>query len=497
MYIVDKNTMRRAEELAVGQGCGWFDLMQNAGRSAAAFIQQTEAVADKTVIILCGKGNNGGDGFVLAKELSLKGAEVTVVLTHGAAATDTAKKAFDSMPDDICVIDICNCISLLENSMFDIVVDAVFGTGYNGNKPTQELEELFQAVGCVDYAIDLPSLIACDNGEGWQYALPARYTLTFAARKLCHILPHSADKCGEVVVLDIGIPNDLLLEAGANITEIKAPLFTETRKKTSYKNDYGVALSVCGSYGMSGAAIISAKAALRSGIGILKLACVEENYTACAISVPEAVLIPCKSQGKTYSTNAIDTLKEQLKTSDALLVGCGMGISEDAKAVVKELLLNTRVPTVLDADGINLIVSDIELLKDVKAPLVLTPHSGEMARLLKVTSAEIEKNRLKYAAEFSKEYGVYTVLKGANTIVAHPDGELSVNIIGNAGMATAGSGDMLAGLLVALLAGGNPVPAAVKVAVWLHSAAGDAARDKLGERAMLPTDMIEELHRFL
>lgn len=497
MYIVDKNTMRRAEELAVEQGCDWFDLMQNAGKAAAGFIQGTKAVAGKTVLILCGKGNNGGDGFVIAKELSFWGAEVTVVLTHGAPVTDIAKTAFDGMPDDVRVVDIVKGISLFENTPFDMVIDAVFGTGYNGSKPTQELQRLFEAVGYIDFAIDLPSLIACDSGEGWQYAMSARYTLTFAAKKLCHILPRSADKCGEVVVLDIGIPPVLLLKAGAKITEINAPLFIEKRKKTSCKNDYGVALSICGSYGMSGAAIISAKAALRSGVGILRLACVEENYTACAIAVPEAVLVPCKSQGKTYSITAVDTLKEQLKTADAMLIGCGLGISEDAKQLVKELLLNSSVPTVLDADGINLIASDIELLKDVKAPLVLTPHPGEMARLLKTTPAEVEKNRLKYAADFAKEYGVYTVLKGANTIVAGPDGEISVNVIGNAGMATAGSGDMLAGILVALLAGGNPVPAAVKAAVWLHSAAGDAARDRLGERAMLPTDMIEELPQLL
>lgn len=497
MYIVDKTTMRRAEEIAVEGGCEWYALMQNAGKAAAEFISSTEDVAAKSVAILCGKGNNGGDGFVIAKELSLRGAKVTVVLTHGQPATDIAKKAFCSMPDEVEVLGIAEGITRFRSGRFDIVIDAVFGTGYNGNKPDGEIEKLFDAVGFTDYAIDLPSLIACDTGEGWQYAMSATHTLTFGALKLCHILPHSSDRCGEVTCLDIGIPPIMLKEAGATITSIKPPLFIEKRKKTSCKNDYGVALSVCGSYGMSGAAIISAKAALRSGIGILKLACVEQNYTALAISVPEVVLIPCKSQGITYSIDAINTLKEQLNTADALLIGCGFGVSEEAKAVVKELLLSTRVPTVLDADGINLIAPDIELLKDVKAPLVLTPHPGEMARLLCTTSAEIEKNRLKYAADFAKEYGVYTVLKGANTIVASPDGDISVNLIGNAGMATAGSGDMLAGITVALLAGGNSVLSAVKAAVWLHSAAGDAAKNRLGERAMLPTDMIEELPRFL
>jgi NAD(P)H-hydrate epimerase len=338
--------------------------------------------------------------------------------------------------------------------------------------------------------------MACDTGKGWQYALPTKNTLTFGGRKFCHVLPHSADKCGRVQVLDIGISTENLKKAGATITEILPPVF-EKRAKTSHKNDYGIGLSVCGSYGMPGAAIISARAALRAGIGVLKLACIEENYIPCAVSTPEAVLIPCKSWGKTYSLENAETLKEQLKTAHALLIGCGLGISEDAKGLVKELLLSTQVPTVLDADGINLIASDIELLKDVKAPLVLTPHAGEMARLLKTTSAQIEQNRIEIAADFSKKYGVYTVLKGANTIAATPRGDLSVNVMGNPGMATAGSGDMLAGIMLALLSQGMAVSDAVKGAVWLHSAAGDRAVNRLGERAMLPTDMIEELHHFL
>lgn len=495
MYVADKNTVRRAEGLTVERGGDWFTLMQNAGKAAAGVITAENNVAGKTVLILCGKGNNGGDGFIIAKELSFAGAEVTVVLTQGAPATEIARQAFDGMPGEVKVVDMDTAVLLCAKQSFDITVDAVFGTGFSG-VPDDDLKKLFSEVSISDFAIDIPSGLYCDTGEGAENALPTRHTVTFAAYKPCHILPAARNICSEVTCVDIGISHGILELAGATVTVIEKPL-PRLRDKNSFKNTYGTALSVCGSYGMPGAAIISAKAALRSGVGILKLACVEENYTACAVSLPEAVLLPCPTRGKTYSSESADALKEALKTADALLIGCGMGISEDARTLVKELLKTTTVPTVLDADGINLIASDIELLKDVKAPLILTPHPGEMARLMGTSPKDIESDRLGIAAGFAKKFGLYLVLKGSNTIVASPSGELSVNLTGNPGMATAGSGDMLAGIILALLAKGFDPCVAAKSAVWYHSAAGDAAKARLGEESMLPTDMIEELYRSL
>lgn len=279
------------------------------------------------------------------------------------------------------------------------------------------------------------------------------------------------------------------------IKVIEKPNFKK-REKNSHKGSFGTALSVTGSYGMPGAAIISGKAALRSGVGILKLATLEENYTAAAVALPEAVLIPLKGRGGTFSAENLEKLKVELANCSALLIGCGMGKSEDAKILVKELLQTSRVPTVLDADGINNIADDIEFIKQVKAPLILTPHPGEMARLLGCEVKTVEADRMVVAERFAKEYGVYLCLKGAETIVATPDGKLYVNQIGNPGMATAGSGDMLAGIMLALAASGKEVLEAVTGAVWLHSAAGDVTVEELSENSMLPTDMIERLHLF-
>ena len=248
---------------------------------------------------------------------------------------------------------------------------------------------------------------------------------------------------------------------------------------------------------MPGAAILAAKAALKSGVGILKAAVLKENYAALAVSVPEAVLIPLKSSGKTFGKRSVKPLLAELKKVDALLIGCGLGVSKGSRFLVEKLLKETSVPTVLDADGINILSSRINLLKEVKADLILTPHSGEMARLLGITPKEVEENRIEIATTFAKENGVCLVLKGANTIVADKFGNVWVNLIGNSGMATAGSGDCLAGIILALLAGGLSVSGAAKGAVWLHSAAGDSAKELFGETAMLPTDIINELHKFL
>ncbi|MBO5852765.1 MAG: NAD(P)H-hydrate dehydratase [Clostridia bacterium] len=497
MYVVDKATMCNAERLAQKGGTNLYTLMLNAGNAAADYIAEHTDIKAKRVLILCGKGNNGGDGFVVARRLALY-CYVTVALVCGEASTDIAKKAFDSMGDRerIAVVDIDSCIQLITNDGFDIVIDAVFGTGYNGEAPTGKLKELLSVVGKSDFALDIPSGLCCDTGRGSDTALKTKVTLTFGAKKLCQVLPFSADICSEVVVLPIGINQGDFKNAGAYIQENEKPVL-KCRPKTCHKNSFGTALSVCGSYGMSGAAVISGMAALRSGVGILKAATIKENYSVMATSLPEAVLIPLKSRGKTYSGKEIKVLKEHLKTASALLVGCGLSQSSDITKIVSALLLASTVPTVLDADGINAVSNDIELLRKVKAPIILTPHPKEMARLIKTDTKTVEENRFKTATEFSAKYGVYTILKGANTIIASPNGEVAVNTNGNAGMATAGSGDMLSGILLALLANGLEPFSAAKAAVWLHAAAGDAAKETYGESAMLPSDMINLLHKFL
>ncbi len=280
---------------------------------------------------------------------------------------------------------------------------------------------------------------------------------------------------------------------GADKVKVIGRPTLKKRRPDAHKGVFGTALSVCSSYGMVGASILSSRAALRCGLGIMKTACVEENYSAVAAGLPESVLVPCASKDGRYSKEALPTLKKHLKTADALLIGCGLSVSVDTAYIVRELATASKVPVVIDADGINCVADSIEFIKQMKAPLILTPHSAEMARLCGCTVAEVEADREGICRSFAKENGIYLVLKGHRTLVATPDGRLFVNKTGNSGMATGGSGDMLSGMILSFLAQGYTPDKAALFGVRLHGEAGDRAARRKSRTAILPSDMIEEL----
>ncbi len=280
--------------------------------------------------------------------------------------------------------------------------------------------------------------------------------------------------------------------ASFEVKYTERPIFKK-RDKNTHKGSYKTALSVTGSYGMSGASVMSSMAALRCGLGILKAAVIPENYEVLGRSVPEAVLVPSESIGGHYSRRAVHKLKESLKGAAAVLIGCGMGNCSDTAYLTRELALSSSVPVIIDADGINSVAGDIEFIKQMKAPLIFTPHPREMSRLCGKTVSEIEADRIGTARAFATENKVYLVLKGAATVIATPSGEIFINKTGNAGMATGGSGDVLSGIMLTLTAQAEDLTEAVTSAVWLHGAAGDKAAEKTGEASLLPRDIIEAL----
>ena len=496
MKIITKETMKNAEAAAVRSGLGYLRLMENAGTAAARVIRQTVSPEGKTAAILCGSGNNGGDGFVIARKLLENGAEPVVILASGEPHTKEAAEMLSRLSDSVTVYDGAKLSSAALRAVesADIIVDAIFGTGLS-----RQIEgfaaELIRAANkseAVRFAVDIPSGVECDTGKLLGESFKADYTVTFEAMKPCHILPPANEFCGRVNAVAIGIDQSII-NALPVVAETIDSAVIKPRHKNDHKGTFGTALSVTGSYGMSGAAVISGLAALRCGVGIMKTACINENYPVIAAAVPESVLVPCASSDGKYSKAALPILKNQLKTASALLIGCGLGVSCDTAFITRELALSSSVPVIIDADGINAVAPDIEFTEQMKAPLIMTPHPKEMARLCKTTVAEIQADRIGIARRFSTERGVYLVLKGANTVVATPDGEVYVNMSGNAGMAVGGSGDMLSGMTLSLLAQGYPVKEAVCTAVKLHGDAGDRARDRLGEISLLPRDMIEEL----
>lgn len=264
------------------------------------------------------------------------------------------------------------------------------------------------------------------------------------------------------------------------------------RPDDSNKGTLGSLLCICGSYGMAGAAIMAGKAALRCGIGLLKIAVPKSIYPVCATNILESVYYPLEetSNGVISSKNT-DFLLEMCEKSSAVVIGCGLSVCDDTKNLVQSVITNCEKPLVIDADALNCICNKPEILKNLKAPAIITPHPGEMARLLHSTPKTVNSNRENTAIDFAKKFGVVTVLKGAGTIIASPDGEVYINHTGNSGMATGGSGDVLSGIIGSLLAqGASPINAAA-AGVFLHGTIGDLAAKKLGKISMLPTDMID------
>ena len=265
------------------------------------------------------------------------------------------------------------------------------------------------------------------------------------------------------------------------------------RNKNSHKGTFGTAVLICGSYGMAGAAVLAGKAALRSGVGIAKIILPDKIYDIVARQIPEAVFVPLKtSSDGTLCCEDIPKICEHIKNADSVLFGCGIGMSRDNAEILNNLINEVRCPFIIDADGINLLSQNIDIIKQAAAPIVLTPHPGEMSRLTGKSIGEIEANRIKTARDFADKYGAVTVLKGAETVVATRSNTY-LNTIGNAGMATGGSGDTLSGILAAFLAREGDMDFAVTSAVWVHSAAGDKAAERLSLTSMLPSDIIDEL----
>mgnify|MGYP002512630120 CR=1 FL=1 len=335
-------------------------------------------------------------------------------------------------------------------------------------------------------AVDIPSGVFGDGGRD-ETSFVADFTVTFIAYKPCFFLPETVDLFGEVKLLDIGVP---VIDYAYSI--ITAPHIRK-RPKNSHKGTYGTALLLCGSYGMCGAEVLAARAALRSGVGLVKAIVCDKNYTAFCQSVPEAVTIPVPTLTDGTPEVFDRTILSATSSSNALLLGCGLGSSDEAKRIVKNALLISKIPVIVDADGINAIASDINILRKTKAPVILTPHPKEMSRMTGLSVAEIERNRMKIAKKFAIDYGCILVLKGANTVVAAPDGRVFINNIGNPGMATGGSGDVLSGIIASFVSQGMDTFKSAIAGVYIHGLAGDDVTEKYSMMGNTPTLMLNEL----
>lgn len=483
MKILTVEQLKAAERDAVSSGVLSFsDLMKTAAGKSAEYLIENFSLNKAEVFVVCGNGNNGGDGIVLADLLKKTGCSVSVLFPFGKPDTFPAKEFLG------CLDDIDEAQDIPEKC--DLLVDAVFGIGLNRALDDFAADVIRKMNRCdaKKVAIDVPSGCFAD-GKGEGTAFRADITLTFIALKPCFFLPPFNAYCGKVELIDIGVKSPehayMTIERPKEIV----------RPKNSHKGTFGTVLTFTGSYGMCGASVLSSKAALVSGAGMVKSFVCDKNYSAFTCALPEAVTIPCE----TFASGAMaiygDQLKKELPFADSIIIGCGLGRTNEAVNLVKAILEMSCHPVVLDADGINAVCGNIELLRKTKASVILTPHPGEMARLLRVPTDEIEKNRPEFAKRVAVTYGVVVVLKGANTVVASPDGKVFFNTTGNPGMATGGSGDVLAGVIAARLALGENAVDATCNGVWLHGFAADQALLKYSMAGLLPSDIIAELKK--
>jgi NAD(P)H-hydrate epimerase len=505
MIFMTREQMRRYDEVAIEKyGVPGPVLMENAGRGATRVV--IEAARDRSgpITIVCGKGNNGGDGFVIARHLINMGRLASVLLLGrreelvGDARTNADILA--SMQGPITELDSGRDVKTLPGQLKGsaVVVDAIFGTGLE-REVTGLYSKAIQAINEVQapvVAVDLPSGLDADTGRPLGVAVRADATATFACLKRGLVIHPGVDFAGEVSVVDIGAPARIVQEVGFDgqvLEEGDIRACFQPRERNVHKGTYGHLLVVAGSPGKSGAAIMAGFAALRAGAGLVTLAVPGELMPAIeAAKPPEVMLEPLlDTLDSEVDETALTRLDELLADKTAVVVGPGCGLTESMGKLLEALVTRTSAPLVVDADGITLLSRLPATILDGRGrPIVLTPHPGEMSRLLWKSAAEIQEERIPLAREYARAKKVHLVLKGARTVIASPTGDVWVNPTGNPGMASGGTGDVLTGMIGGLLAQGLRTEDGVAAGVFLHGLAGDRAVQETGERALVAGDLM-------
>ena len=497
LKVCTAEEMRNIDRKAIDGGIPGIVLMENAGiRCVDELLKKFKDIKGLKVGIFSGKGNNGGDGFVIARHLLRLGASVDVFTVLGREFSGDAKISFDMLLGTDCTVMDNTEFPEYEIPMYDIVIDAIFGTGMKGGVEG-DVTDIIEAINRnakFIMSVDVPSGINSDTGEVLGACIKADMTVTFQCYKRGLLLYPGADYAGEIKCVDICIPKNI-------VSDIKTSIIDESFSKSvfpkrcnnSQKGDYGKVLIIAGSEGMSGAAYLAGEAAIRSGSGLVTVACPSEINSVLEAKTTEVMTYPLKSQNGAISKEAIPELLEILPRFDAVLFGPGLGRSEDVEAVLKAVVKECEVPLIIDADGLFALCKNEDIISECKCSLILTPHEMEMSRLTGYDVDYIAENRLDISRQFSEENGVTLILKGHHTAVTSLDGMQYINIKGNSGMATAGSGDVLAGICVSLSARGVTEDEASALAVFIHSLAGDIAAEKCGENGVVATGILENI----
>jgi len=494
--------MRRLDRHAIAElGIPGATLMENAGRGAAESIIAAlpELGAPRRgarVVVVCGKGGNGGDGFVVARWLKRRGALPSVLLAFPPAEIggDARLKLEEMRRSGIRPLRLADgAASALARA--HVVVDALLGTGSRGSPEGSVARaiELINASGRPVVALDIPSGMSADGGAPAGPAIRAALTLAFAGLKRGLVTAPGDELAGRVSVVPIGVPDGevargvttFLLEASDVAPHVPR------RPRAAHKGTYGHLLLVAGSLGKTGAAALAAAAAMRSGSGLVTVATPVSQQPVVASLVVEAMTEPLpETPARTLALKARDVIVELAAPRDAVAIGPGIGLDEETQQLVRSLIQELRKPLAADADALTALAGHLEALRAAPSVRCLTPHPGEMARMLGARVDDVQRDRIETAREFATRYRVYVVLKGARSVIGTPDGRVFVNPSGNPGMASGGTGDVLTGMLGAFLARGMEPGAALQSSVYLHGSAGDIAAERVGEEALIARDVV-------
>lgn len=497
MILVNAYQMRDVDRITIDDyGLSGFILMERAGVSVSDRICSL-INKDSKIIVVCGKGNNGGDGIVVSREMTNRGYDTVCYLF---AKPDELKE--DSFfhykiakKYDVDIREGEDFFADIKNLKNPVIVDAIFGTGLSKDVDGI-LENLIDEINSIDatvFSIDIPSGVCSDTGFALKTSIDADYTVTFGLAKIGHFLNEGLIRRGKLFIEDIGMPRQVIDNIGIDTflidEDMVRPLLPK-RFPVSSKRDYGHVLVIAGSRGKSGASLMCSRAALKSGAGLVTLASSSSLINSIQSAVFEEMTLPLSEDSNGILSK--DSLEEVLEfakhRANVITVGPGLGQSEELVGFIRDLISQSRIPLVLDADALNLLSQGdaIGILKKASAPIVITPHEGEMRRL----TGESNKNWIKWSRQFAQRSGVVVCLKGSPTIVSTPDGLSYINSTGNSGMATGGSGDVLTGLIGGIIAQGVNVCDAAISCVYLHGLAGDFAKEKYGEHSLTARDII-------
>ena len=497
--VATADQMRRFDAEAIGEfGVPGLVLMENAGRLVfEAVCDLLGPVSGRLVSVVAGRGNNGGDGFVAARHLRGAGALVRVFLLGDADdVKGDAGVNLNIIRTNGLMVESVKSAEEMKSALADsnVVLDAIFGTGLKGDIEGLAADAIMEINGCGQpvVAVDLPSGLDADTGRILGVCVEADCTVTFGLPKLGHFMYPGASYVGSLRVGEIGIPHVIFDEADIEVAGADWVIdHLPARPFDANKGIFGTTLIIAGSSGFTGAAILASEAALRSGAGLSVLALPVSLQDVAAAKLTEVMTrgLP-ENAGRAIGAKALMPALELAQKASSVVLGCGLGTDKETCEFVGQFVRSVRTPLTLDADGLNCLTEDLGALEGDHGEIVITPHPGEMARLLGTTPAEVQSNRLAAAREAAARFNCVVTLKGARTVTADPSGKVFINLTGNSGMATAGTGDVLSGVIGGLISQRVSVLDAAVCGVYIHGRAGDIAASSVGEVGMIASDVL-------